>query len=203
MLDQTSLLRKVFRHPTRIVPVLLALGRGWWCKLWFPLTGRRFTAGRNFRVEGRLVVQGPGRVIFGDNVIIGMTVTPWTHHPDAVITVGNGTFLNGARFGCAERITIGARCIIGESRFMDTNFHSVEINRHDPAAPVTVAPITIGDNVWVAASCGLLPGTQVGTNSVVGFGSVCNGSYPAEALIAGNPARVLRSLVPPLDRPPV
>lgn len=66
--------------------------------------------------------------------------------------------------------------------------------RHDPGGPVPTAPIILEENVWVGAAAGLLPGTRIGRNSVVGFGSVCTWDYPANAIIAGNPARVVREL---------
>lgn len=175
--------------------VACSLLRGHCYKAWYGMTGVRFMAGRNFRVEGRLTIRGPGRVVFGDDVKIGMHVTPWTHHPDAVITIGNGCFLNGTRFGCAADIRVGDLGILAESHILDSNFHSTAVERHAPHAPVRVAPVVIERNVWIAASVGILPGTRIGENSVVGFGAVCSGDYPANSLISGNPARVVRSLL--------
>jgi acetyltransferase-like isoleucine patch superfamily enzyme len=77
---------------------------------------------------------------------------------------------------------------------MDTNFHSTDVARHDPGAPVKSAPVRIGSNVWIGAHAGILPGTTIGDNSVVGFGAVCTGDYPANALIAGPRAVVLRPI---------
>jgi maltose O-acetyltransferase len=48
--------------------------------------------------------------------------------------------------------------------------------------------------VWIGAHAGILPGTRIGKNSVVGFGAVCSGEFPANVIIAGNPARVLRAI---------
>jgi acetyltransferase-like isoleucine patch superfamily enzyme/membrane-bound acyltransferase YfiQ involved in biofilm formation len=182
------------RQPRVAWQALWSIIKGHWCKLSYPARGIRFRAGRNFRVQGKLIVRGPGRVEFGDNVLVGGRTTPWTHHPDAVITVGNNTFLNGTRFGAVQRIEVGAYCILADAQILDTDFHSVHIDRHDPAAPVRVAPVTIGENVWIAASSGVLPGTEIGRNSVVGFGAVCSGSYEQNSLILGNPAKAVKSL---------
>lgn len=193
-LPLSILLRRAWRRPAQVTRVFRSLAKGFWCKWTYPLRGIRFTAGRNFRVQGRLHVRGPGRVIFGDNVLVGAYTTPWTHDPDAVIEVGDGTFLNGTRFGSAASIKIGARCILAEAHILDTDFHSVQINRHDPSAPIRIAPVMIAENVWVAAHAGILPGARIGRNSVVGFGAVCTGEYPANSVIAGNPARVIRQI---------
>jgi len=111
--------------------VLLALVKGHWCRVSCRLRGVRFEAGRNLRVFGTLSIKGPGRVRFGNDVVVDMTVTPWTYDPEATIEVGDGTFLNGTRFGCARSIVIGPRSIVADAAIADTNFHSTAIDRHD------------------------------------------------------------------------
>ena len=182
---------RALREPGAAIDAALAIARGHWYKWWYPLRGIRFSAGRGFRVSGRLQVRGPGTVSFGDHVHVGMTVTPFTYRPDAVIEVGSGVFLNGVRFGCVQRISIGNRCIVAECRIMDTNFHSLQENRHDPSAPIKESPVWVDENVWIAVDAALLPGTRIGRNSVVGIGSVCRGSIPENAIVAGNPAQVV------------
>lgn len=181
-------------EPGRAWGAIRAILKGHWYKFYLPLRGQRFEAGKNFRVGGKLLVRGPGRVVFGDNVVVEMLVTPFTHAPDAIISIGSRVYLNGTRFGCAKAIRVGDDCILAESRIMDTDFHSVAINRHAEDAPVRVLPITIGRNVWVAADVGVLPGTTIGDNSVVGFGAVCSGQFPSNVLVLGNPAVVKRTL---------
>jgi acetyltransferase-like isoleucine patch superfamily enzyme len=189
-----GVLARAMREPRVAIREGRALLKGLWCRTWCALRGVRFRAGRNLRIDGRLVIRGPGTVILGDNVRIGMTVTPWTYSPDAVISIGSDSFINGTSFGCQLEIRIGARAIIGRASIMDTDFHSVEIDRHRIDAPVRVASVILADNVWVGAQAGILPGTRIGQNSVVGFGAVCAGEFPADAVIAGNPAKVVRTL---------
>lgn len=182
------------RSPAKAFSVLIALAKGYWCRLSCRFRGIRFESGRNLRVYGHLSIKGPGCVRFGSDIVVDMTVTPWTYRADAVIEVGDGTFLNGTQFGCARSIVVGPRSILARASLMDTNFHSISINRHDAEAPVKVAPVRLGSNVWVAAQVGILPGTTIGDNSVVGFGAVCSGDYPANVLIAASPATVVRQL---------
>jgi acetyltransferase-like isoleucine patch superfamily enzyme len=188
------LITRALREPHVAIREARAILKGLWCRVWFPLYGYRFTAGRNLRVDGKLVLRGPGAVILGDNVRIGMRVTPWTYAVDAVITIGDGSFVNGTSFACAQEIRIGKRAILGRSSIMDTDFHSVRADRHDPAAPVRVEPVVLEDNVWVAAQAGILPGSRIGANSVVGFGAVCAGVFPDNVVIAGNPAKIVKRL---------
>lgn len=190
----SGLIVRALREPRVAIREGRAILKGLWCRVWFRLRGYRFTAGRNLRIDGKLVLRGPGAVILGDNVRIGMTVTPWTYAVDAVITIGDGSFVNGTSFACAREIKIGRRAILGRSSIMDTDFHSVRADRHDPAASVRVEPVVIEDNVWVAAQVGILPGSRIGANSVVGFGAVCAGVFPANVIIAGNPAKIIKSV---------
>jgi acetyltransferase-like isoleucine patch superfamily enzyme len=185
---------RAIRNPGYAATVLRALLKGQFYKIALPLRGIRFSAGRNFQVFGRLTVHGPGRVEFGDNVNVSMHVTPFTHSNEAVISVGDHCFLNGVRFGCATRIEIGDDCILAEARIMDSNFHSTRADRWNPDAPVKTAPVILERNVWVAADAGILPGTRIGENSVVGLAAICNGNFPANSLIAGNPAVVVRQI---------
>ena len=57
------------------------------------------------------------------------------------------------------------------------------------------APITIGDNVWIGGGSILNPGVTLGNNVVVGSGSVVTKSFGDNVVIAGNPARVIRTPV--------
>jgi acetyltransferase-like isoleucine patch superfamily enzyme len=59
---------------------------------------------------------------------------------------------------------------------------------------VTAAPIVIGRNVWIAAGATIIGGVTVGENSVIAAGSVVTRDVPADTLIGGNPARVIRSI---------
>ena len=55
-------------------------------------------------------------------------------------------------------------------------------------------PITVGDNVWFGASVTVLPGVRIGSNTVIGAGSVVNRDIPDGVIAVGNPCRVLRSI---------
>lgn len=189
-----TLLGRALAEPLVALGEVLAIARGMRFRAMSRVLRRRVTIGRNLRIDGKLMPRGPGRLVIGDNVRIGMSVTPWTHSPDALIEIGSDCFLNGTRFGCAQAIRIGSRSIIGQSSIMDTDFHSIRADRHTEDAPVRVAPVVLEENVWVGAQAGILPGTTIGRNSVVGFGAVCAGQYPADVVIAGNPARVVRPL---------
>jgi acetyltransferase-like isoleucine patch superfamily enzyme len=181
-------------EPLKAARTVVALWRG----LLFPakckLLGRRFSAGRNLKIFGRLYLKGPGKVVLGDNVVIDRLVTPWTYSSEAQITIGSDTYLNGTRFGCKQSISIGRLGIVGDASISDTDFHSTHVDRRNPLANVRTAAVAIEENVWVASAVGILPGTRIGTNSVVGYGAVCAGVYPPNSIIVGNPAKVIKAV---------
>ena len=191
--DSYSILRQVRDRPN-VLRYGIALCKGWLYKSCFKMLGYRFTAGARFRVYGKLRLSGPGEVIFGSDVILYDFVTPWTHAPEARIVIGDNVILGGTRFGCVQEITVGDNCILADARIMDTDFHSIRADRRSREAPVRVAAVRIEENVWVGAGAAVLPDTTIGKNSVVGFGAVCMGRYPADKVIIGNPARAVLPL---------
>jgi acetyltransferase-like isoleucine patch superfamily enzyme len=57
-------------------------------------------------------------------------------------------------------------------------------------------PITIEDNVWLGSNSTVLPGVTIGANSVIAAGSVVNKSVPPNSVVAGVPAKVIKTLNP-------
>jgi len=171
--------------------------KGLFCRLWLHLRaacgGTRFQLGKRLSVQGTLRLRGPGTVILGDDVVIGqgMRTDIYTHAPDAMLTIGDRTFLNGTRFGCACKISVGADCILADARIMDTDFHAVSRDRRRRSAPIATAPVIIGKNVWIAASAAVLKGVTIGENTVVAFGAIVTKDIPPDTIVAGNPARVI------------
>jgi maltose O-acetyltransferase len=67
---------------------------------------------------------------------------------------------------------------------------------HDPDSPTFEGRsrrVVIGDRVWIATRAVILPGTTIGEGAVVAAGAVAVGDIPAWSIVAGNPARVIRS----------
>lgn len=113
---------------------------------------------------------------------------------NATISIGNNTRINGAYIHAQDSITLGSNCVVASGvNIIDTNGHELysynrTINRDKPEQ------IEIGDNVWIGLNAIILKGTTIGDNSVVGAGSVVKGNFPANSLIVGNPAQVVKIL---------
>jgi acetyltransferase-like isoleucine patch superfamily enzyme len=189
-------LSKARRDPALAFRFAMSLARGWYYRVKFRVLGRRVIIGRRFRVEGRLDIRGPGVVIFGDDCgVISSHIqitTPWTHAPDAVIRFGNRVLLTGTRLGCQASIEVGDCAGLSDARIMDTDFHAVESSdgpRYNTAG--RAKPIVIGAHAWLGAGSMILKGVKIGENAVVGAGAVVASNVPANAVVFGNPARVI------------
>lgn len=185
-----ALVTKALREPRRAIAYGLALMKGKLYPVLIRLTGRRFRAGRRLAIFGTLSVRGPGEVVFGDKVAVWGRVNVWTYDRDARMVVDDNVMMSGTRFACAREIRVGRDCILADASVRDTDFHSTRADRRSADAPIRVAPVEIGANVWIAAGAVLLPGTVIGENSVVGAAAVCMRSFPANKVILGNPAKV-------------
>jgi len=114
---------------------------------------------------------------------------------DAIIRVGNRVGLSGASIVAAECVEIGPRTLIGSGAVLwDTNFHPLdpEMRRTHPTEGARSAPIRIGDDVFVGARAIILKGVTIGDGAVVAAGAIVTSDVPANATVAGNPAKIVR-----------
>lgn len=86
------------------------------------------------------------------------------------------------------RITLADHVTVSQEAFLCTGSHDYSV----PQFPLWTAPITIKQNAWVAARAFIHPGVLVGENAVVGACAVVTRNVPAGAVVAGNPASVVK-----------
>lgn len=136
-----------------------------------------------FAVYGRLIL-GSGVKFITDLGRIKIQ----TDNEDSVINIGSGCVLNGMIWIKAGlEITIGDNTLIAPNvKIFDHKVHPVFYGDNTAASSVH-----IGRNVWIASDCLIEPGSTIGENTVVGWNSRTVKRYPSNALIAGNPARVI------------
>jgi len=109
------------------------------------------------------------------------------------IRVGRNVFVNqNCTFYDLGGLDIADDVIIGPNVNIITSGHPLEPSQR---RAVTIGnPIVIERNVWVAAGATVVGGVTIGENSVVAAGSVVTKDVPSNALVGGNPARVIRSI---------
>lgn len=121
-----------------------------------------------------------------------------THYNRAVglgVKLGKNCRLFSSNFGSeGYLIELGNRVTIANNVHFITHDGGIWVFREeDPQADV-FGKITVGDNVFIGMNTLLLPGVCLGSNTVVGAGSVITKSFPGNCVIAGNPAKVLCTL---------
>lgn len=148
-------------------------------------------------------VREPGLVL-GDRVLV-YTWTEFNVEPGGVVEVGDDSVLAGAVFMCAESIRIGRRVIVSYNvTIADSDFHprDPELRKLDAIAnapegdrrlrPTVLAKsVVIDDDVWIGIGAIILKGVRIGRGARVGAGAVVTSDVPADATVAGNPARIM------------
>ena len=111
------------------------------------------------------------KLIIGDNVgISGSTITV-----SSSITIGNN-------------VRIGSGCLI-----LDNDAHQLKMeDRLNNTGKISIAPIVIEDNAFIGARSIILKGVHIGKGAVVGAGSVVSSNIPDNAIVAGNPAKIIK-----------
>jgi maltose O-acetyltransferase len=126
---------------------------------------------------------------------IGQNAIIW---PPFYCSYGKNTYLGDhvfMNYMCTildnNEVRIGNHVMIGPAVQIYTAAHDLQAGTRIQGWEVAKS-ITIEDNVWIGGGAILLPGVRIGRNAVVGAGAVVSRSVPANAVVAGNPARVIK-----------
>lgn len=129
------------------------------------------------RTGERFCVTAPFWCDYGRNIEIGENF--YTNH--------NCVILDGAKVTFGDNVFIAPNCVFS------TAGHPLDAGQRNRGLEYAY-PITVGDNVWFGASVTVLPGVRIGSNTVIGAGSVVNRDIPDGVVAVGNPCRVLRPI---------
>lgn len=91
------------------------------------------------------------------------------------------------------KVEIGEHVLIAPNVVITTSGHPVHPDLRLNGGQFS-KPIKIGNHVWIGAQVVILPGVEIGDNSVIGAGSIVTKSIPANVVAVGNPCRVMRTI---------
>ncbi len=140
---------------------------------------QRLTTGVGCRIEAfRVNNSKHKRIIFGNDVQINDYV-----HISAI-----------------EKVEIGNNVLMASHVYISDNSHGYYDGSNYDSSPLTppkdraykVAPVKIGDNVWIGEGVIVMPGVEIGSGCVIGAHSIVNKSIPANCIAVGSPARVIK-----------
>jgi len=176
------------------------LGRGYWVLvarwLWLKL-----------RWRGRLVTDGlcfvgPGvKFEIGRGAQVRLGRWSWIGH-GCKVRVHEGELSIGAKtvlgqectISAFQHISIGRECIIADRvMVIDFDHGMVEVERPIREQGIYKRDVEIGHNVWIGYGACLLRGVTIGDNAVIGTSSVVTDDVPANAVVGGIPAKVIRT----------
>ena len=188
-----------------------------WNKIYFFLNNIKY--GKNFRVFNHLYlkIHVGALVQIGNNCTImsGAGLNPLSRNiktciyvgKKATLKLGNDVGVSSSTLWVKESVSIGNSVAIGaDCIIMDTDAHNLdwkircseETNEYGESVDMVTAasaPIVIEDNVLVGARCIILKGVTIGARSIIGSGSIVTKDIPSDCIAAGNPCKVIKSIV--------
>ncbi len=160
---------------------LTAAGRRW-------QTNGLVFFGRRLEIE----IAPGGEVRFGRFVWIGDRSKIRCH--EGVVEIGDKTVMGQeCTISAYQRVRIGQQCVIADrAMFIDFDHGVVEVERPIRLQGIYKRDVEVGSNVWIGYGACILRGVRVGDNAIVGTNSVVTKDVPANAVVAGVPARIVR-----------
>lgn len=150
-------------------------------------------------------VRGKRSIQFGQGLTTGVNVRldafP-TRQGATVLFFGNQVQINDSvHIGAIEHVEIGDHSLIASRVFISDHNHGdyqhagVDSAPSVPPAlrPLVSRPVRIGRNVWLGEHVCVLPGVTIGDGAIVGANAVVNRDVPPHTIVAGNPARIIRT----------
>lgn len=105
------------------------------------------------------------------------------------IEVGECTGLGNLYIIAFEKVKIGSHCSFSFNNMILTSSHD-----YQDFSTVVAKPVVIGDSVWVTSNVTILPGVTIGSNTIIGAGSVVTKDIPSGVFAAGNPCKVIKKI---------
>jgi acetyltransferase-like isoleucine patch superfamily enzyme len=165
-----------------------------WRRLLTPSGWRWSTSGMVF-FGRRLALQTArgAQIRFGRFVWIGDGTKIRCH--EGVVEIGDKTVLGQeCTISAYQRVRIGEQCVIADrAMFIDFDHGVVDVEAPIRLQGIYKRDVEIGSNVWIGYNACILRGVRVGDNAIIGTNSVVTRDVPANAVVGGVPAKVIRT----------
>jgi acetyltransferase-like isoleucine patch superfamily enzyme len=186
-------LRFLARNRMLNVKYARLLWRYLWRRFFTPAGWRWETDGPVFFGRGLELQVRPGATIrFGRFTWIGDGTKIRCH--EGAVEIGAKTVLGQeCTISAYKHVRIGEQCVIADrTMFIDFDHGTIEVERPIRVQGIYKRDVVVGSNVWIGYGACFLRGVSVGDNSIVGTYAVVNRDVPANAVVGGIPAKVLR-----------
>ncbi len=121
-------------------------------------------------------------------------IAVWGLEPgEGKINIGDCVLVSpGCRISACHEISIGDSTMLANGVYItDSDWHGIYDRVERPKEPT---PVIVGKNVWLGDNCTILKGVAIGDNSIVASKAVVTKDIPANVIVAGNPAKIVKEL---------
>lgn len=158
--------------------------------------------------KGIDLLKGPDKIEIGTGCIFDkhLYLTAWgqfsIHRESSLIVIGNACNFGAYNHITAiNRIQIGDNCLTGKWVTISDNDHGITTlddlqKRPQDREVVSKGPVIIGTNVWIGDKATILGGVTIGDGAVIAANAVVTKNVPPYSVVAGIPARVIKSNLP-------
>jgi acetyltransferase-like isoleucine patch superfamily enzyme len=168
----------------------LVLRLGWW----------KLRLGRRLHLDG-LAFVGPGCTLqVGRGAELSLGRWCWIGHGSKIrchegsVAIGPKTVMGQeCTISAYQHVSVGAECVIADRvMLIDFDHGMVEVERPIRLQGIYKRDVRVGSNVWIGYGACILRGAEVGDNAVIGTNAVVTKDIPANAVVGGVPARLIR-----------
>lgn len=157
------------------------------------------------RLRGsRCKIRNVGKIVIGESVALDSRISGdpyttglYTHLKDAKINIGDHSIIRGTTIHSRELVQLGNYNLIASGTvILDNDSHSTSIDpmiRHS-RKDISTSSVIIGNNVWIGMRSIICKGVNIGDNAIVAASSVVTKNVPANCIVAGNPAKVVKNI---------
>lgn len=119
----------------------------------------------------------------------------WIDEPRGLVIGDDVTLGRGVHMLTGGGVSIGDRTMVGHGSQLISSGHRIPASRAESMrfSGKQAAPIVVGDDAWIGAGAIVLGGVSIGRGAVVAAGAVVSRDVPEFAIVAGVPARVVKS----------
>ena len=154
----------------------------------------------------QLIIKNPQYIRIGDNfsALINLRLEAWDAYGNQIfkpeLLIGNNVCFNtDIHIGCINKIIIGNNVLMASGIFISDHSHGDTTAMMLDMSPInrpliSKGPVIIEDNVWIGERACVLPNVTIGKNSIIGANAVVTKSFPANSVVAGNPAKLIKTL---------
>ena len=173
------------------------------------LLRRRFLtpAGRRMALDGMLFLGSRVTIQIGRRARVRFGRWVWIGHGSKIrchegeVSIGDKTVLGQeCTISAYQHVSIGAQCILADRvMLIDFDHNVAETERPIRVQGIYKRDTRVGSNVWIGHAAQILRGVTVGDNAIIGAGAVVTKDVPANAVVGGVPARLLRMRAAPVS----